>query len=125
MKIVVIGLGSMGKRRIRLIKEMYLDYNIVGIDGREDRRMDSIGTVDCAFICTSPLSHNSLIHECLLRGWNVFTELNLVPDGYQENMSLAKEKGKTLFLSSTFFYREEIRYIRNKILDDKKWILLK
>ena len=136
MKIVVIGLGSMGKRRIRLIKEMYLDYNIVGIDGREDRRkeansqfgiecadsMDSIGTVDCAFICTSPLSHNSLIHECLLRGWNVFTELNLVPDGYQENMSLAKEKGKTLFLSSTFFYREEIRYIRNKILDDKKWI---
>ena len=136
MKIVVIGLGSMGKRRIRLIKEMYLDYNIIGMDGREDRReeansqfgiecvdsMDSIGTVDCAFICTSPLSHNSLIHECLLRGWNVFTELNLVPDGYQENMSLAKEKGKTLFLSSTFFYREEIRYIRNKILDDKKWI---
>ena len=38
MKIVVIGLGSMGKRRIRLIKEMYPDYTVVGIDGREDRR---------------------------------------------------------------------------------------
>lgn len=135
MKIVVIGLGSMGKRRIRLIKEMYPDYTIIGIDGREDRKkeassqfniecVDSINDVDsadCAFICTSPLSHNSLIHECLLKGWNVFTELNLVPDGYRENMSLAKEVGKTLFLSSTFFYREEIRYIRSKITDDKKW----
>ena len=135
MNIAVIGLGSMGKRRVRLIKELYPDYNIAGIDGREDRReeassqfgikctdsIEGIGPVDCAFICTSPLSHNSLIHECLLKGWNVFTELNLVPDGYQENMSLAKEVGKTLFLSSTFFYREEIRYIRSKITDDKKW----
>ena len=76
MKIVVIGLGSMGKRRIRLIKEMYSDYIIVGIDGRADRReevnklfdIDCVGSInsvceaDCAFICTSPLSHNSLIH---------------------------------------------------------------
>lgn len=135
MTIAVIGLGSMGKRRVRLIKEMYPDYHIVGVDGRDDRReetssqfgikctdsIDGIGTADCAFICTSPLSHNSLIHECLLKGWDVFTELNLVPDGYQENMSLAKELGKTLFLSSPFFYREEIRYIRSKITDDKKW----
>ena len=135
MKVVVIGLGSMGKRRIRLIREMYPDYMITGIDGRTDRReeanklfgiecVDSINSVDeveCAFICTSPLSHNSLIHECLLKGGNVFTELNLVSDGYQENMYLAKEKGKTLFLSSTFFYREEIRYIRSKVSENKKW----
>lgn len=135
MRIVVIGLGSMGKRRIRLIKGMYPDYNIIGIDGREDRReetssqfdiectdsIEGIGAIDCAFICTAPRSHNGLIHECLLKGWDVFTELNLVSDGYQENMSLAKEMGKTLFLSSTFFYREEIRYIRSKISDEKKW----
>jgi predicted dehydrogenase len=30
-------------------------------------------------------------------------------------MKLAKEKGKVLFLSSTFFYREEIQYIRKRI----------
>ena len=135
MKIVVIGLGSMGRRRIRLIKEMYPGYVITGIDDRPDRReeacrqfsiecagsISSIETADCAFICTSPLSHNSLIHECLLKGWNVFTELNLVPDGYQENMALAEEMSKTLFLSSTFFYREEIQYIRGKITGQKKW----
>lgn len=135
MKIVVIGLGSMGKRRIRLIREMYNEHSIIGIDGRADRReetskqfdiecTDSINDVelaDCAFICTSPLSHERLIHECILKGWHVFTELNLVPDGYQDNIALSKEMNRTLFLSSTFFYREEIRYIRSKVTEDKKW----
>ena len=41
MKIVVIGLGSMGKRRIRLIKELYPEYEIIGVDGREDRRNEA------------------------------------------------------------------------------------
>ena len=136
MNIVVIGLGSMGKRRIRLIKEMYPEYHVMGVDGREDRRkeaadlfdmqtFESMGAVDsdvdCAFISTSPLSHASIISECLQRGWHVFTELNLVDTGYDDNMKLAHDKGVTLFLSSTFFYREEIRYIRSKITDDKKW----
>lgn len=135
MRIVVIGLGSMGKRRIRLIQEMYPEFTIIGIDGRQDRReeatqkfginctdsINSIDSADCAFICTSPLSHNNLIHACLEKGWNVFTELNLVSDGYEHNMALAKEKNITLFLSSTFFYREEIRYIRKKITSDRKW----
>ncbi len=136
MNIVVIGLGSMGKRRIRLIKEMYPDYVICGIDQRDDRReeaakelgiktVNSMDTVpekiDCAFVCTSPLSHAAIISECLRRKWHVFTELNLVSDGYEDNMKLAKDNGCKLFLSSTFFYREEIKYIRSKITKDKKW----
>lgn len=136
MNIVVIGLGSMGKRRIRLIKEMYPDYVIFGIDQREDRReeaakelgiktavsMDSVPEkIDCAFVCTSPLTHTAIISECLRRKWHVFTELNLVSDGYEKNMKLAKDNGCKLFLSSTFFYREEIKYIRSKITKDKEW----
>ena len=136
MNIVVIGLGSMGKRRIRLIMEMYPEYVICGVDGREDRRKEttelfdilcfpSVSDVDikldCAFICTSPLSHAVIISECLKHGWHVFTELNLVPDEYDENINLAKENNCTLFLSSTFFYREETRYISSKITEDKKW----
>lgn len=135
MKIIVIGLGSMGKRRIRLIREMYPAYGITGIDGRSDRReetsrkfgiectdsIDHIDMADCAFVCTSPLSHNNLIHGCLAKGWHVFTELNLVPDGYEENMALARKTDRTLFLSSTFLYREEIRYIRERVTMDKKW----
>ena len=136
MNIVVIGLGSMGKRRIRLIQEMYPEFALYGIDQREDRRteakglfgiscFDSIGSVnqkvDCAFVCTSPLSHAAIITECLKRKWHVFTELNLVSDAYEENLKLAKENSCKLFLSSTFFYREEIKYIRSRITNDKRW----
>ncbi len=136
MNIAVIGLGSMGKRRVRLMRDMYPSYTLVGIDGREDRRREAFdqfqikcverlndvdGAVDCVFVCTSPLTHNAIIREALNKGCHVFTELNLVSDGYQENMKLAEEKNLHLFLSSTFFYREEIRYIRSKISDDRKW----
>ncbi len=136
MNVAVIGLGSMGKRRIRLMREMYPEYNIIGIDGREDRRQEAAdqfgincyeglvqveSNIDCVFVCTSPLSHNSIIRDALNSGYHVFTELNLVSDGYDDNIELAKEKNVKLFLSSTFFYREEIKYIREKIDSDNQW----
>jgi predicted dehydrogenase len=46
---------------------------------------------------------------------HVFTELNLVTDGYDENIQLAEEKNKALFLSSTFLHRVEIKKI-NKLV---------
>ena len=137
MRVIVIGLGSMGKRRIRLMREMYPDFEIMGIDSRQDRRdevkqlfginsygsLDDVpGKIDCAFVCTSPLSHSSIIKSCLNKELNVFTEINLVNDGYLENIELAKKNNKVLFLSSTFFYREENKYIRNKISNsDQNW----
>ena len=136
MRIVVIGLGSMGKRRVRLILEMYPDYTVYGIDSKEERRkeaqrlfgidcmasiLDVCFSIDCAFVCTSPLSHASIISECLVRQWNVFTELNLVDTDYEKNMRLARDNGNTLFLSSTFLYREEINYIRSQVTRDNRW----
>lgn len=41
MNILVIGLGSMGKRRIRLLKKMYQQYHIYGVDLNAQR---------CAFV---------------------------------------------------------------------------
>ncbi len=136
MNIIVIGLGSMGKRRIRLIKTIYPEFVLYGIDTRADRRaevkslfdivcFESISLIEndinCAFVCTSPLSHAGIINECLKRKWHVFTELNLVSDGYEENLKLAAENNCLLFLSSTFLYREEIRYIKSKICSGGKW----
>lgn len=136
MNVAIIGLGSMGKRRIRLIMNMFPDYTIIGIDSRDDRKIEAYKLfsincydnldqcneiIDCVFICTSPLSHNTIIHDALIRGYHVFTELNLVKDGYNENIMLANEKNLKLFLSSTFFYREEIKYIRKKINKSNYW----
>lgn len=138
MRLVVIGLGSMGKRRIRLIKETIPDVFIYGIDARSDRRKEAEETfqirclesmekvpdkesISGALVCTSPLSHATIINECLKNKWNVFTELNLVSDGYMENVELAKKQGCVLFLSSTFLYREEIRYIQKQVKENEKW----
>lgn len=138
MKVIVIGLGSMGKRRIRLMSE-HKDIEIFGIDSNEDRCQEveekfgvkcfrSIAKakaeekIECAFICTSPLSHACIIKECLQNDLHVFTEINLVSDGYEENIKLAKEKGLVLFLSSTFLYRKETMTIIEKVKDHQEKI---
>jgi len=81
MKIIVIGLGSMGKRRIRLLSENK-DIHLFGIDSQESRCEEvkekfglkcysSIAKAvaaehpDAAVISTSPLSHSAIIKECL------------------------------------------------------------
>jgi Predicted dehydrogenases and related proteins len=135
MKILVIGLGSMGRRRIRLIKKYNSSYQIEGIEFNEQRRREvekeyniktyqsieesNIKNYDCAFISTPPLSHNELIRRCLDNNLHVFTELNLVDYGYDDNIALAKKRMKVLFLSSTFLYRDEINYISTKVKQQK------
>lgn len=135
MNFVVIGLGSMGKRRIRLLQEYIKNtgnesWEIIGVDNREDRRQETEKlygirtgisldiflndiTVDAAFVCTSPLSHASIIADCLTRSLHVFTEINVVDDGYEKNTALAEEKNRVLYLSSTFMHRKEMKYIKN------------
>lgn len=133
MNVFVIGLGSMGKRRIGLLKEF--DINIYGIDTNSERRdfaekelsistYDNLDDItvnkgDCAFVCTSPLSHNKIISQCINKGLNIFTEINLVSDGYKENIALALENGLKLFLSSTFLYRYETEYIIKRVKKTK------
>lgn len=135
MKVIVIGLGSMGKRRIRLLSE-HKNVKIFGIDSQEQRCkevIDKFGikcfasideackteSVEAAIISTSPLSHAAIIKDCLSHNLHVFTEINLVQDGYDENIALAKEKGKVLFLSSTFLYRKETQTIIKKVHEAK------
>ncbi len=136
MNILVVGLGSMGKRRIRLLKKMYQQYHIYGVDLNAQRcafvkkeyEMETFPTIEeavsqrkfeCAFVCTSPLTHAGIIKTCLENDMNVFTELNLVSDAYVDNINLAKQKNKLLFLSSTMIYRDEMKYLRERI-DAKK-----
>lgn len=133
MKAIIVGLGSMGRRRARLLHKVDDSIQIIGIDTQEERKKqaeEELGIItrnsiedaceefepDIAFVSTSPLSHFSIIKECLENNLNVFTELNLVDTGYDENIALAKLRNKVLFLSSTFLYRKEIEYIKNRVL---------
>lgn len=138
LNIAIIGLGSMGKRRLRILKKVYPDYTLFGVDSRDDRRLEAAERhsiecfpsitdllneheVTCAFVCTSPISHYPIIMDCLHNNLNVFTEINLISDGYEEMIDLAKEKKKTVFLSSTPIYRSEMRAIENCVDINKKY----
>ena len=77
MKVLIVGLGSMGKRRGRILRSVKPDAELCGVDLTESRRKeaedlgirayDSISGAlaaehpDCAFVCTAPITL-SLIH---------------------------------------------------------------
>lgn len=130
MKALIVGLGSMGKRRIRLLKGIDPSIEIIGVDTWDERRsqVEEMGhktfvsiadaaaeKPDVAFVCTAPLSHYAILKELLTHKINSFTELNLVKDGYEELMALAKANNTVLFLSSTMLYRGEINFILDEV----------
>ncbi len=131
MKNLIVGLGSMGKRRARLIKSLSASHEIYGVDSSAERQIEaeSLGIFcydslpkaleaqryDAAFVCTAPLTHSLLIDSLLQAELPVFTELNLVPDGYEELMEKAQEKNLPLFLSSTMLYRAEVQWINAQV----------
>ena len=135
MTLLLIGLGSMGKRRARLARGIDPAVRIVGVDTAESRRAEALGlgliqaaypdlaaalaaertALDAALVCTAPLAHAGLIGALLDAKLPVFTELNLVCDGYAENIAKAKANGLPLFLSSTMLYRRETQYIKDSV----------
>ena len=87
MNICVVGLGSMGKRRIRLLKKIIPNAIIIGVDSNFNRTKiaaneygiqvyssleDVKNLIDCAFVCTSPQSHGTIINECLRKDCHIF-----------------------------------------------------
>lgn len=125
LRIVVVGLGSMGRRRIGILRRLCPKARIVGVDSRADRRSSLTEDLDlpafenlnqaldsawaqALFVCSSPLSHSGIVLEGQRRGCHTFSELNLVADGYKDIMKVSSETGKVAFLSSTQLYRREI-----------------
>ena len=41
MKILIVGLGSMGKRRIRLIRQIDNTVMLLGVDSKKERRAET------------------------------------------------------------------------------------
>src|ERR1700756_4860926 len=109
MKILVIGLGSMGKRRIRNLLE--LGYkNILGFDPRKDRREEAykkyrittFSNLDTALeknpnamiISTPPDLHRKYAEIAINKNINFFMELN--HSSKDLNKIIQKIKGKSI-----------------------------
>ncbi len=132
IKIAVIGLGSMGKRRIRLLQKLRPNCSICGIDQKLERRENAENSFkittyetlaqclkefepEMAFVSASPLAHYAITRECAESGIHVFSEINLLNENHDNLLKISKRHGRTLFLSSTPKYRKEMQFVTERI----------
>lgn len=135
MKVLVVGYGSMGRRRIRLYKQIYKDAHFICVDSNPERikQIKEDGHTayvelneavkekpDLAFVSTSPLSHAGIIPVLLQNKINTFSEINLSSRNYEQMISLAKNNNVKLFLSSTMLYEEQIKRIKDLVKKEKQ-----
>ncbi len=128
MKFLVVGLGSMGKRRIRNLKNLQQN-EIIGFDTREDRRKEAhekyqISTYsdireaikespDAMIISTPPDLHMRYAKIAIENNINFFTEASVVQDEMQEVIH-ALSKSKVIGLPScTMRYHPIIVEVKN------------
>ena len=84
MNALVIGLGSMGRRRIRLLKKLKPDWQIIGVDSNAARSKSAQteyhikvfsnlkaamkeNLITCAFVSTSPTFHADMMKISVLQ----------------------------------------------------------
>ena len=128
MKVLIIGLGSMGNRRLRLLREFFPDFQVAAVDCRADRREETFRKFSCPvyegfeegfssfrpdaiIVSTPPDAHSEYVLFALESGIHSFSELDLLDNGYEKYITLEKQPSPVVFLSSTMLFRGENRWI--------------
>ena len=127
MNVLLIGLGSMGKRRIRCLKSLGHD-NIIGFDVRADRRDEVKGkygievtsdistgaeyNIDTIIISTPPDKHNECIEFAVENRKPAFVEASVLLEGLEELNTLAKDRGVLIAPSCTMRFHPAIKDIK-------------
>lgn len=135
MKVLQIGLGSMGKRRIRNLSSIGIK-DITGFDFREDRRREAeerynVKTVgeltdnilserDVFIISTPPDKHLEYMHLAIKHGKPAFVEASVIKEGLDGLAKAAKEKNVLIAPSCTFRFHPGIKTIK-EIVQSKKY----
>ncbi|GAI32583.1 unnamed protein product, partial [marine sediment metagenome] len=134
MKILVIGLGSMGKRRLRNLKALK-EEDILAFDLREDRRKEveekyRIKTFanfeeamkekpEVFIISVPPDIHLKYQLYAAKHDIHFFTEASVVKDGLEEVIELLKQKDIVGVPSSTLRFHPAIKKIK-ELVDNNK-----
>lgn len=125
--VLVIGLGSMGKRRIRNLQALGVEM-IIGLDIRDDRREEveklySVETVsdfqsavekysfDSFIISLPPDIHHVYMKEALELGIPAFIEASVVDTDFEQMIQKAKDKNILLAPSCTLHFHPAIKKI--------------
>ena len=130
MEVLVIGLGSMGKRRIRNL--IALGYkNIVGFDLRKDRRKEveelyNVDTIedfnsvyskkfDAWIISTSPDTHHIYMARAINFDTPAFIEASVLDIDFEDLIQKSKDKNILLAPSCTLLFHPAINLISRLI----------
>lgn len=134
MNFAVIGLGSMGKRRIRSLISLG-EKNIIGIDIREDRRKNSeeeygiktyekleeiqnISDINAFIISVPPEMHMKYAHYAIDNNIHSFIEASVVNENMLELIRKSEAKSNIKICPScTLKFHPSIRLIK-KIVDE-------
>ena len=133
MRFLVVGLGSMGKRRVRNLKILG-QSDVIGFDIRQDRIKEAsklgiktFSTIESALkqkpnaviISTSPDTHLKYVQKVIKLKIPFFTEVNTDPQDIEKIISLAK-KTKTLEISSMTMKFHPVTDIIRKYVEKAK-----
>lgn len=131
MNFLVIGLGSMGKRRIRCLKNLGLQQ-IVGLDLREDRRSEVAGqygipvfndlegalsefTPSAFIISVPPDIHHHYMKVAIDLGIHFFVEASVVDEGMEKIEERLRQTPIVAAPSATLLFHPAIRQIQEII----------
>ena len=134
-KYLVIGLGSMGKRRVRCLAELGISYSdIIGMDIREDRCSEAeskygikvfrstdeidFEQIEAVIVSLPPDKHIDGVNTAARFGKPVFVEASVVLDDVKK----IKEVSTDIFVapSCTFFFHPMIQKMKS-IIDSQEY----
>ncbi len=135
MNFLIVGLGSMGKRRIRCLKSLGYQDSITGFDVREDRCDDSkklhgikiiekvtsavLKKYDCIIISVPPDQHNKYIKLAIDAKIPAFVEASVIIEGLKELSRLAKEADVFIAPSCTMLFHPAIKDIKRILFSNE------
>jgi len=130
MKILIVGLGSMGKRRVRNLQHLKAG-EIFGYDPRPDRCRESeerygIQTFsdferamslspDIMIVSTPPDLHTHYALIAARNNLHFFTEASVIDDGMDELIALCDEKNIVAAPSCTMRFNPSVRVIKDLV----------
>lgn len=134
MRFLQVGLGSMGKRRIRCLHALG-ERDIVAFDTRDDRRAEAerlygvktiddfdrglAAGVDAVLVSTPPDLHYPFVKAALAGGKHTFCEANIVTEGANELHKLARDKGVTAAPSATMRFHPLYQHLRRLVNEER------
>ena len=132
MKFLVVGLGSMGRRRVRCLQHLKAG-EVIGFDLRDDRRSESAEkygirtfsdfeeamsqSPDALIISTPPDQQREYALAAARAGKHFFTECNCLPDGVDDLVEV-EEQGRVVAAPSlTLPYHPAVKQV-SKMLNE-------